>query len=202
MSGMQASLLHFIESMQYPFLIPLGAALIGGEEMIILVTILSVATGVPSFATVVIWSYIGTFFKDCCVFLFGKHGLAFIESFGSMRDRFDAIARFIDRVTGRNYFLALLITKFLYGARIITIFYVAREKMTLPTFFLYNTVVTGLWIMVTCGIGWLAGRGVVNITKFFGDITYGLGIVALAALAFYGIRIWLNRIIVEEEKQL
>ena len=197
MAGLQEAFLHFIYGVPFPLL----GALAGGEETIIAVCILSVTTGAVSFPTVVLWSFIGTTIKDSCVFLFGRHFIKYLETKETIRTKIHTMGAFVNRVTHKNYFLTLLVTKFLYGMRVITIFYMGRERMAFPRFLSYNVPVTALWIVVTCTIGWFAGRGLVSVTRVFGDVVYGFSILIFAAIALYALQIWLNKKIVEDENR-
>jgi membrane protein DedA with SNARE-associated domain len=199
MAGLEQYLLHLLYGVPFPFLIPLAGALAGGEETIITICILSITTGIVSFPTVVVWSFIGVTIKDSAVFLFGRRFITFIETKGHMRAKLHTIGIFANQVTHGNYFLALFISKFIYGMRIITILYLGKERVTFPRFSSYNVPVTVLWTAVTCTIGWVAGRGFASATHVLGDVTYIVSVLAFVAVGLYVLRLWLNKEIIEEE---
>ena len=103
--------------------------------------------------------------------------------------------------TRGQHFLALLITKFLYGTRIITIFYLAKERVSFWRFSWYNAIVTGIWAIVVCSIGWSAGKGVTWVEAVYNNLSIALALLALILAVLYGTRIWLNKIIIEKDDQ-
>ncbi len=191
---------YLLAVLPYSFLLPFLGAFFGGEETIILISMLS-ATGAIGFQEVLFFVFLGTMLSDACWFLIGRRFLVYLGKRPRMNERFTMIAAFINRLTGRSHMLAMLVTKFLYGTRIIMLFYLGREKLSFPRFLSYNAVVTAIWTLAICWIGWLAGRGVINIIDTFDSVSYGLGFAVLAGIAFYSIRIWLNHTIIEDASQ-
>ena len=104
-------------------------------------------------------------------------------------------------MTKGRHFLALLVTKFLYGTRIIMIFYLAKERLSFARFGAYNAIITGAWAIVICSIGWFAGKGVTWVERAFSSVSLALGVLIIFVVVLYGVRIWLNKIIVEEERE-
>ena len=125
MTGWQSWLAHILVVFPYPFLLPLIGAFIGGEETIIIISALS-AGGFLPFPVVIIFSFIGTMLSDWAWFLFGKYFIVFLEKRPRIERGIQTVSAFINRVGGRRYFMGLLITKFLYGTRIIMLFYLGR----------------------------------------------------------------------------
>jgi len=198
MSSFEAFLVAAIAQFPYLFLLPLIGSFFGGEETIILIAILSATDFIP-FSTVLIFSYIGTLLSDSLWYWVGGRFSKWIDKREKIRKGFSQITGFATRIAKNNIFLILLTTKFLYGTRIVTIFYLARKPIPFLIFTLYNMVVTLLWATAICIVGWLTGRGITNLAKIFDNITYGIGIIALTAVALYALRIWLNRKIIEKE---
>lgn len=185
----------------HPYLLPLLGAIFGGEETIIVISALAASGGALSFWEMLIMAFIGTMVSDWAWFLFGGYASAWLEHRPRIHKRLDAVAEFVSHLTGRRHFLALLITKFLYGTRIIMLFYLAREHVPFWRFTYFNTIVTGIWATIICIIGWAAGRGIVWIAHVFGDISLALGLLVIGFLILHGVRVWLSKTIVEGEHQ-
>lgn len=183
----------------FTFLIPLLGAFFGGEETILVIAMLS-ATGALSIFEVVIFSFMGTMLSDICWFQFGKYAMARIERRPKMKERFALVADFIQRVARGQTFIALLITKFLYGTRIIMIFYLGKISLSFRKFLLYNSIVTALWSVSICALGYLAGRGIMELLSVYHNLAYSVSIVIGVLIVIYFIRIWLNRTLVEGKR--
>lgn len=184
-------IIAFAAAFPYPFLIPLLGAFFGGEETIIVISALS-TTGFVSFPVVVVFSYVGTILSDTTWFLVGQRFMNWLSSKKRIQEGLVRVDTLFGHTAQHKPFLLLLITKFLYGIRIATIFYMSR-RMSFPSFMAYNAAVTLIWVIPICLVGWLLGISAVKISTISGDIKYGLGLVTLIIIAFYGIRIWLNR---------
>lgn len=180
----------------FPFLVPLLGAIVGGEETILVISALS-AGGALSFPLLLVMSFLGTMISDSGWFYFGRIFTNWIERKESLYARLQMIERFTHRVTNGNDFLALLMTKFLYGTRLMMIFYLARKRMSYRQFIRYNTIVTGVWTIAVCSIGWAAGLGVSWATDVFDNLSIGIIIFVAALVLLYGARIWLNKTIIE-----
>lgn len=184
----------------YTFFIPLLGAFFGGEETILVISMLT-ATGALSFTEVVAFSFLGTMLSDVCWFQFGRYAMERLERRPNMKNKFMMVADFIRRVARGKTFVALLITKFLYGTRIIMIFYLGKIDLSLRKFLLYNSIVTGIWSVVICTLGYFAGKGLLELLDAYHNLAYSVSIVAGVVLCVYALRIWLNRILVKEARQ-
>lgn len=185
----------------YPYLVPFIGVMVGGEGVVLVIAALSATTGVLSFNELVFWTFAGTVIADSGWFALGRYGGDYLEKWPPIHRKLTEVAGFVSRLTRRRHFVALLITKFLFGTRIIMLLYLSKEKMTFRTFLIYNSFVTIIWALAVVGLGWLAGRGVVWASDIFGDITFALGLLLIAVVVLYGLRLWLNEIIVEGEKR-
>lgn len=181
----------------HPYLLPFIGSIVGGEGVVFIVSALAAQGALPFFA-VLFMSYLGTLLSDAVWFLFGKRGVHHIASKPSVQTRLERVATFARRVTGNRYLLTLIITKFLYGTRIITIVYMAREGVPFARFCAYNSVATGIWVTVVCTTGWLTGRGITWIGSAVSDITLALSLIAGGVLGVYLLRIWISKRVVDD----
>ena len=197
---MESSIISFIstaiEAHQYS--VPFLGSFFGGEETIIALTILSYHGLVPLFA-IFLFSLLGTVASDTLWFFVGKT-LLFDKmiSHKYFRKGYDRIAWVIDSIFRGNHFVSLLVTKFLYGTRIITIMYISREKIPFKIFFVYNVLTTLVWLPVVMAIGWFAGKGISAVA-----VSKNMQAVVVFMVIFIGVlhllRIWINKFIIKRQ---
>ena len=100
--------------------------------------------------------------------------------------------------TGKRPYLMLLFIKFFYGARVLTIMYVASRRVKYRTFLLFNPLGTLPWLAVLISIGWLAGRNIVNAVNLFGNIRLALSAIILALIVVKLASVWIRRKVLGE----
>lgn len=149
------------ETFPYSFMLPMAGTIIGGEASIIFFSTLS-AAGVMPFWFVVGGSYAGTMLADSFWFWFGGHFFNWLNKKPKIKKTLENVSVFSDTIMRGRYFRALLITKFLYGARILTISYFSHRGLPFWRFTLYNIVATGVLTLVVCNLGWWIGQGIVK----------------------------------------
>jgi membrane protein DedA with SNARE-associated domain len=162
-----------------------------GESVIISGGFLS-ATGIWPLQNVYILALVGTVASDTIWFLFGQTILTRTHRLQESSERYKRVVEKIERITGNKPFLILLFIKFLYGTRILTILYLANRKMRLATFLLFDTIGTLIWLVVMLGIGWLAGRGIVNILPQVEQLQYAFTILVVVALVSKLTMVWMK----------
>ncbi len=107
---------------------------------------------------------IGTVLSDSLWFLLGQKLPLILKKIETKRVKLQVAMKTINRLTGTRPFLALLFIKFLYGTRLIFIFYLSANRIKFRTFSIYNSLGTGLWLLVMITLGWLAGTGTNTLT--------------------------------------
>ena len=125
MSALTAWFSHALTLFPHPYFVPFFGALLGGEETILVISALA-AGGSLSFMEVLGLSYLGTIISDWIWFIFGVRFHLWLERRPRVHAKLETVAGFVRHFTRGQHFLALLITKFLHGTRIITIFYLAK----------------------------------------------------------------------------
>jgi membrane protein DedA with SNARE-associated domain len=124
--------------------------------------------------------FLGTIISDTLWFVLGKNFNAKIESHEKHGSRYRKVIAKVNKYVGGRIFLALLFIKFLYGTRILTIFYISARKVSFWKFTLFNSLGTIIWLVVIIGAGYLAGKGTANYLGSLSQVKY----VALALVAF------------------
>ncbi len=181
-----------------PFLLPLFGAIIGGEETIILIAMLS-SEGLISFWTVFVFSFLGTLISDIFWFL-GGDLVVKLERWRLFSKNFEEMAEIIRKISGRSHFRALLITKFFYGTRLLTLFHVRRDGFPLWEFIPANALVVLIWTSAIVPFGWLAGKGVVSL-GILENVEGLIGIVLLIVIGFHFLRKWLNKRLLASQRR-
>ena len=185
----------------YSYVVPFLGALIGGEETILVITTLS-AQGIIPFWVVAVFSFLGTVVSDTLWFFVGKTPLyGKLISLSSFKNGYSRLVRMMDTVFHGNFFMALLVTKFLYGTRIVTIMYISKKDLSFLFFTIYNSLTTIIWLSVILTIGWFAGKGVSVLLKVTENIQIVAVVVIVFIAAFYILRIWINKVIVKKQNQ-
>lgn len=177
----------------YQFFIPFFGSMVGGEETVVLISMLS-AKGVIPFWVVLSTTIVGTILSDSVWYYLARTRVwqKFIVS-KYFAGSYAKIATIVNLVTRGSHFRALLYTKFLYGTRIITIMYLSREHLSFKQFSAYNSVVTVIWATVVCTTGWLAGKGLVVLAGYVTDVQIIITLGVAFLIIFYFVRIWINK---------
>lgn len=146
---------------QFPAIF-LGSIIFG--ETIILAAAFLAGHGWWSVYTVFFITFVGTMFSDSLWFYMGRKLSGKSHEWQEKQEKYRKLLAFLEHITSRRAFLALLFIKFLYGTRIITIMYLSIHRLRFRTFFLFNAIGTFLWLLIMVGIGWYAS------TRIDGDI--------------------------------
>jgi len=128
-----------------------------GEEGILFLAFLS-GGKVISFWAVFAYSIAGIIMMDAIVFYFGSH-----KTILSLRQRLRAsekarkLSLFIRETAGKNMLLSLMLTKFIYGSRVISIVYFSSSGAKFWKFLAFDFIAVFIWSCIMIPLGWLAG---------------------------------------------
>lgn len=145
------------------------ATALWGDATFILLTILSINFHIPLW---IIFSaaFFGTLLGDTLWFLLGVKFLINFEKHKKFGKHYRNVVSWLRKIFGKKYLSALTIVKFLYGTRVITIMYLANERIGYRKFMRYNLIATALWTMGVGAIGILAGLGFTLIINVFKNV--------------------------------
>ncbi len=200
MSEIVDYLLSFAVS--YPEIISFIGALLGGESLMLLLGTLA-GEGLLSIWKIYIFSLLGVIFFDSMWFLIGKNLPS--KKFNKIKNfhpAFKKAEKHLNRIAGKSKFKTLLITKFIYGARIASIIYLGRKNLALTRFIIYNLIISGFIVFLAIGIGWLAGKGIGNYIDLFENARILLTFFIILIIAFNIGRHYINKAIEKREKRL
>ena len=91
----------------------------------------------------------------------------------------------INSISRKKIFLILLASKFIYGSRLITLFYVSKKEKSLKKLILYNTLAIIVWILIIAPLIWIIRRSVFVSFDALRNFQKTVGIAVLFAIAIY-----------------
>lgn len=142
----------------------------------------------------VFWvTFLGTVIADTLWFIAGPPLFRFAHRFEWIAARSESVLKRVKELYADQPFRALLVSKFVYGTRILTVIYLSFEKVSAVRFLLVNLASTFLWLVAIVAIGWLAGKSIVNLIPFVSDVTYALLIILLLIMGFKLAPLWLQK---------
>lgn len=167
-----------------------------GETVVIAAAFLA-AQGLWSIHNVFWLSLVGTIVADSLWFFLGQH-LFKHKRLEKHRQKHQSALSKLETLAGEKPFLALLFIKFLYGTRILTIIYLSMRKVKFSLFLLFDTIGAIIWLFVILGIGWLAGKGIVNMLPLFKKIEYILLVLVIILILFKLGTTWISKKILKK----
>lgn len=178
----------------------LGSLFFG--ETVILSAAFLAGQGLWSLATVFWLALTGTIIADVIWFQFGKFLMPYMQRLwknkAKHQDKYQTIVSKLESITGHKPFLALLFIKFLYGTRILTIFYLSAHQIKLSTFILFDIIGTIFWLAVMLALGWLAGQGLADYILIVNGTKFVLLFLVLVVLFFKLASLWLEKKIIKK----
>jgi len=175
----------------YPAFAPFLAGFIAGETVIFSLAFLS-AAGLFPIPYLFFFSFLGVFISDIIWFLIGRwkiiHNIHNIEKFSNIYQKIDS---FIIELSNESLFRTILYSRFLYGARTLTLIYLGLKKAdfkkVVASLFAIHLVAVSLVVVV----GWYAGKGFIKLLDIFENvkaiITFGILLLIIIILLRRGI---------------
>lgn len=175
----------------YKLLILVIGSIYPGEEAIILFSVFA-GQGLMPLWQVLFIGTIGILLVDHIIFWLARSHLAFhIKRWRIFSKKSQRLGVLMHKLHKERPFLMLFITKFIYGLRYISVFYIGR-KMKWKRFFLYDLGAYALWAAIMVPLAWLAAKGFTLGLKIAKGIEKLLLIAVIIAVAFYVIE-WIIR---------
>lgn len=154
-----------------------------GEAVIVTAAYLAAKFNWPLFPLFAA-AFAGTLVSDILWFMAGHMLFVRLQLWQRYEQRYHKIISAIERITGKRLFLCLLYIKFLYGTRILTLLYLSWRKLPFSQFLIYNSLGTALWLVVILSIGWVTGKGIINLIPAAATLQYVLlGVVVLFVIS-------------------
>jgi len=188
------SSIDFIELMKpyiinYPFLLVFLLSLFGGETLFILLAFLAGTTGLIPMWILFISGTAAVTLNDVFWFslprlkIFNKIKIPkfLINSFKKNNYKFRKIEE-------KGLLIFILINKFLFGTRNLSIFSISLNKINFWKFLLNTALASMIWGFVIITIGWLTGKGFIIAKEIFDSTRIALTILFFFILLIIFIR--------------
>lgn len=160
------------------FFIALIAAALWGDFALIFFSAFSVVYHI-NIGIVFLAAYIGTMIGDSLWYAIGRYLGPQIEKKEWLKRGYVRIAEVMEIVFKRRYLLALTVVKYLYGTRVITIIYLAKEHIGFKKFLKYDLLSSIFWIAGVGAVGVLAGMGFVWIETTFKNMQLAVTVLII-----------------------
>ncbi len=177
---------------QYQILALFAGSFFFGESVIIGAGILS-AYGVWAPVTVLWVAFLGTMSSDTAWFFGGRYFFAQFQKWEMMQKVYERVIIMLERKASAKPFRILLVIKFLYGTRILTIIYLSLRRVAYRSFFIYNAIGSIVWLMVMISIGWLIGKGFSKVLPLLHAAQFYLLALLIVMLLVTMITKWLSK---------
>ena len=159
-------------------------------EIAILVGFILSGQAIFLFETVFIFSVLGTISADLFWYMVGRFFPKKFLTKGIHLKILHPLSSLLGYLTKDRLFLSLLFVKFLIGTRLVTIIYLARQKVPFHLFVIFDVLGTILFVAVLSIIGWFVGKGLYNLLPVYHIITSIILIILLAVALTYIFRIF------------
>ena len=194
---LESLVLQFIES--YAPLVCLIGAYFGGDALIIFISSLS-GQGLVSYWTIVLFCTLGTTSADVMWYFLGRTRLAGkLISSRQLAAGYSKIERIFSKYGG-NDFLLLLIVKFVYGIRVVTIVYFSRERRRFGRFLAFDSFAVIVITLFVTTLGWLAGKGIGSYVSIYENFRDAVKIIVIVLVVFFVLKSLVNKWLLREKK--
>ena len=112
--------------------------------------------------------------------------------------KYQKVEETVVRISRNNDFLLLLLAKYIYGTRILTIFYVSLKELAFGKFLVYSSISAVCWIIPICTIGWLAGKGFEMVLTIFKNVQLAVTFLVVLVVLFYVIQRVIKRWLIQK----
>jgi len=157
------------------------ATALWGDATFVVLMLLSFQFKIPLFIALSA-SLIGTLLGDTIWYLLGVKMIGKLKQIKKIEKNYLYLENALNRIFKKKYLLTLIIVKFLYGTRIVTIIYLANNKLKYKKFLIYDIIATIIWIATFTGITYLVSIGFTFILTTFKNIQLAISFVILSII--------------------
>ncbi len=171
------------------------------EEVLLFLAVLS-GSGVLSFWQIVISGFIGIAIHDAIFYFLGRtRPVYFLKKKLRLSKKNNALASLIKKLGKKGYFLPLFLSKFIYGIRIAMIIYASHKERKFSRYLLLNSLAVLIWFCIMMPLGWLAGKGFVELLHVARGIEKLFAILLAALLVIYLIHKFVLSVLIKKVKK-
>ncbi|PIN95121.1 hypothetical protein COU53_00945 [Candidatus Pacearchaeota archaeon CG10_big_fil_rev_8_21_14_0_10_30_48] len=184
------------------YVLALIGSIISNNLFVIFLSSLS-GQGLFSLWKVWIIALMGVLISDIIWFTLGKS--ASINKIARHRHflyNYYSIKSILNKSGEKNNFFVFLGSKFVYGAKIITLMYAGRRNMRIKDFIRYNVTSSTIWVSFLVFLGFLAGKGFTKLLDGLNNLKYALVIFILIIIIIYFLWFLSGRIVMNGWKKM
>ncbi|MEK6895623.1 MAG: hypothetical protein AABX48_03815 [Nanoarchaeota archaeon] len=155
---------------------PLLSSFLAGfisEETLILAAFMSGNQNLFPFWKVFVFGILGLYVFDLLWFIFSKSHIIKMKFVKRLSKKNKSFTKIVHSVAGENIFLTLILSKFIYGTRQISMTYLSAQ-ISYKRFYLYDLLSLTIWGSIILSLSWLAGRGILISMNTLKDLEKGL----------------------------
>lgn len=169
------------------------APIIGGADIGVVAVSVIFANGFSTFATIVIFSFLGMITSDSIWFYVArsKWFRKFRES-KRVFPKYKSLENSLEKIT-KSDVLIIMLAKIMVGTRILIILYLGARKITYARYFVYNLLPNFIWATILVGLGFMASKGFSSATSLFNNIQFGITFLIVFFFILYGLQKWIRR---------
>lgn len=185
-------ILPFLEEYFFPLAI-LGSMFLG--NFFIFAASALIANGTFEFWKVLVCVFIGVNITDLFWFFVGKSRiinyfhLRLKDYSGSYKNLENKIRNSGDG-RKKSKFFVLLFSKYIYGIEALMVVFFSKMGMTFKKFLFYNIPVSIIWVSTLVSIGWMAGRGYIELVRVYDN--FRIALIIILAVLFCLYFIWIK----------
>ncbi|MCU0642286.1 MAG: hypothetical protein MUF61_01750 [archaeon] len=175
------------------YLISFIAIMLWGDISVLAISFLS-AQGYLSIWTVAIIAFAATFAADSLWYLLSTTKLMDkLPIWKPFHGTYLKLEKRIYKISRHNDLIMLLLSKFIYGTRVVTIAYLAHsKKIGYLKFIEHDMISSGLWLVFLIPIGWLAGRGFWWVYNIMDNLRLAITLVVAAVVIIVMFEKWIK----------
>lgn len=196
--GLESAIFDLLQQFQIPA-IYVGTFFF--SEAVIIPSSVLARQGLFHWYTVYVVALVGTISSDIVWFKGAKLILRVTHRLGQYEKKIHRLMHTVERMTGQRTYLFLIVFKFFYGFRGLTIIALSMRHYNFWVFLGFSAIGTALWLAVIMGIGWLVGAGL-NLLPAVHTIQYIIMAAVLLFVGFKLVTVWLGRELAEEEEKV
>lgn len=192
------TIVHLLQ--QYQFVaIFIGTGII--SEAVIIPSAVLAKQGVFHWYTVYIVAWLATTTSDIIWFKGAKLILRVTHRLGNYQHKIHRLMHTVEKMTGKRTYVFLLVYKFFYGFRSLTIIALSMRHYSFWTYIIFSGLGTAVWLAVIMGVGWLVGLGI-DLLPAVHTFEYVIGAAVLLVVGFKLVTVWIGKEFEEEEEKV
>jgi membrane protein DedA with SNARE-associated domain len=181
---------------------PIASSFVAGflsEDILLFLSVLSGADLISPLC-IILFGFLGASLHDALCYSISRSSLVdYLKKKLISKERRNEISSFIRKYGGDGLFFPLVVSKFIYGARVATILYVGNRERKFRRFLIFNTISLLVWFTIMVPLAWLAGRGFIEIFQLATKIEKFLLVLVVSLFLLHFGKKYLTKLLNKKE---